>query len=304
MEIIKRTDLAFGALLFSLVSALWVIVLPYNQRPEIDPPQSAAERIDGQRDPHDAPARMVEPPGQPKQSGGHGDAPELYGVKPGEFLLFLATVGLWYATARLVSESRTSTRQQLEALQRTADAQSRDMQASIEAAERGVAMAGYAAEASHESNKIAKRTAERQLRAYLSLVDFTMNEERHEFIIVAKNDGQTPALGVTTFFNIQWFPPGQDLPENFAFTDYPQGNRGTGPVTVTPSQSRPWSFPVPWDKIEQFNDGRIGSLYLYGRFTYHDVFGEARRSNFCLEFVRFGDGKGGIRVADRHNDST
>src|SRR5438105_982412 len=50
-----------------------------------------------------------------QQTGGHSDTYEFYGVKPGEFLLFLATVGLWYATARLVRDAKENARRQLRA---------------------------------------------------------------------------------------------------------------------------------------------------------------------------------------------
>jgi hypothetical protein len=150
----------------------------------------------------------------------------------------------------------------------------------------------------------AEDTAKRQLRAYLGLARFNIEWERHEFIIVVRNDGQTPARQVSAFFNTQWYPPGQDLPLDFSFADYNQDPDGSGPIFITPGQEHPWSFQLDWERFTRFNNGALAQFYLYGRFEYFDVFGEQRISEFCYQAVRFSSGGGAFRVASRHNDAT
>jgi hypothetical protein len=93
-------------------------------------------------------------------------------------------------------------------------------------------------EAGERQRLLSEDTAKRQLRAYIGLVRNDMNFERHEFIIVVKNSGQTPGMQVTPFFNMQWYVPGSDMPADFAFADYPQ-NPGSGPIFMTPGQEHP-----------------------------------------------------------------
>src|SRR5665213_4277369 len=112
-----------------------------------------------------------------------------------------------------------------------------------------------------------ERHSERELRAYVGLVRHSINAERHEFVIVTKNDGQTPARGVTPIFNQQWYSVGEDMPDDFGFADYAQ-TIGSGPVYITPGQEAPWSFQLTWDRFMQFANGQLGQFYIYGRFEY------------------------------------
>jgi hypothetical protein len=144
----------------------------------------------------------------------------------------------------------------------------------------------------------------RQLRAYLGLLRHDIHDERHEFVIVVRNDGQTPAREVIPFFNFQWYALGKDMPADFHFADYPQPSDGSGAIFVTPGQEHPWSFAMDWARFQQFNAGQIGQFYLYGRFEYVDVFGAHHESQFCYQAVRFTGGGGAFRVYSRHNDCT
>jgi hypothetical protein len=96
-----------------------------------------------------------------------------------------------------------------------------------------------------------KSTAERQLRAYIGLIGHDMHWDRHEFVIVIRNDGQTPARQVRSFFNQQWYTSGHDLPADFAFPDYPQPTGGSNSVFITPGQQHPWAFELDWTRFQQ-----------------------------------------------------
>jgi hypothetical protein len=151
---------------------------------------------------------------------------------------------------------------------------------------------------------LGNRTAERELRAYLGFVGHNIQFERHEFVIVVKNHGQTPAREVRPFFNIQWYALGHTMPPDFAFADYPQHAGGSGPIFLNPGQEHPWSFVIDWDRFEWFVSGNLGEFYVYGRFEYLDVFGKRRQSQFNYQAVRFAEGGGAFRTGDRHNDCT
>jgi hypothetical protein len=148
-----------------------------------------------------------------------------------------------------------------------------------------------------------RETAERQLRAYLALVRFELDFDKHEFVVVVRNDGQTPGREVIPFFNVQWYEVGHEMPPDFAFPDYEQDPNESGPVSITPGQEHRWSFAFDWKIFEQFNDRKIGPFYFYGRFEYIDVFGERRFNNFCFQAVRFERG-GAFRVHSKHNEAT
>lgn len=87
----------------------------FQQGKGIDAKQWASESVQSQSDAQHTSPGVVKPASQPQQSGGHGDTYDIYGVKPGEFLLFLATIGLWYATNRLVRDARQTAKRQLRA---------------------------------------------------------------------------------------------------------------------------------------------------------------------------------------------
>jgi hypothetical protein len=110
-------EIVLGALLTVAVFATGMLFS--SQHPQqgigIDPKHRAAESVQSRSDAQHASPGEVKPVGQQQQSGGHGDTHEIYGVKPGEFLLFLATIGLWYATILLVKDARKTAERQLRA---------------------------------------------------------------------------------------------------------------------------------------------------------------------------------------------
>jgi hypothetical protein len=113
----RTPELFLGAFLTVAVFAMGMLFSSQHsqQGKWIDAKQGAAESVQGDSDAPRGSMGMIEPTGQPKQAHGDGDTHEIYGVKPGEFLLFLATIGLWYATNRLVRDARKNSERQLRA---------------------------------------------------------------------------------------------------------------------------------------------------------------------------------------------
>jgi hypothetical protein len=110
-------EIAVGALLTVAVFAVGMLFS--SQHPQqvvgINPKQGTAESVQGHSDAQHASPGEVKPVSQPEQANRHSDTHEIYGVKPGEFLLFLAAIGLWYATNRLVRDARQTAERQLRA---------------------------------------------------------------------------------------------------------------------------------------------------------------------------------------------
>jgi len=206
---------------------------------------------------------------------GHSEG-GLLGVKPGEWLmfvatalLFVATVGLWWATVRLV--------------------------------------------------KGAEKTAERQLRAYVSVTSKGLDEqsevqERYVHCLEVRNTGQTPAydLKIESVTNSLMHP----IPPEFCF---PLDPLGSNPSFMMLGASLGVEHVSYADQI--LDDGELlltkspGSgrrVYTYGTVSYRDVFGHCRRTEFCYffewRFDNLPDGKALPRIAvhpsELHNDAS
>jgi hypothetical protein len=88
-------------LLWAIIGSLAITVValfpshyPYSQTPKVDPQQESAQH---------STTNLKDSTGDENKRDGskHAQDTEIWGVKRGEWLLFLATVGLWYATWRL-----------------------------------------------------------------------------------------------------------------------------------------------------------------------------------------------------------
>jgi len=228
-------------------------------------------------------------------------------------VLAISTIGLWLATNKLWAAGE----RQLELLRESSATQSRDMQASIQAANelagasnRGAAAASKSSIAIAESNKIARESAERQIRAYISVqpYDFEFLRGTNKAIAcTAKykihNAGQTPAHHVRTDvdFRIAPWPLTESLAplkENMLVFD-----RSVGPgETISGSAKK-------GQDISELRDGM--RLYLIGCVKYRDVFERNRETWFCGSFPeaeRLLSGIGRIEISfansERHNEAT
>jgi hypothetical protein len=105
-----------SAVIFTLaifVVALWPSHYPYGQIPKVDAQHQAENGVGGGSQASNGPASQVSPSGeQQRQHSGDASEVSILGVKPGEWLLSIATLMLWAATVGLVrSADRTAERQ-------------------------------------------------------------------------------------------------------------------------------------------------------------------------------------------------
>jgi hypothetical protein len=114
---LRVPEIVLGVLLTVAVFAMGMLFS--SQHPQqvvgINPKQGTAEGVQSRSDAQHATPGEVKPVSQPEQASRNSDTHEIYGVKPGEFLLFLATVGLWSATILLVWDARKTAERQLRA---------------------------------------------------------------------------------------------------------------------------------------------------------------------------------------------
>ncbi|UFW43043.1 hypothetical protein [Bradyrhizobium sp. WSM471] len=195
------------------------------------------------------------------------------------FTLKRATDKLWEAGER-----------QLHLLGETSAAQSRDMQASIQAAT-------DSANAAITSNQIAVTNAGRQLRAYVTVQDINMVTHRladrvgtlhdnivpgavhtYRFSVILKNGGMTPAINART--NISHNTFNSEIPADFHFPDSTTfGNALIGPQLV-------WHTPSITIQAAELETPLVGALhYLWGWIEYDDIFSSTtrHRTEFCFK---------------------
>lgn len=90
---------------------------PQQQGPRVQPKQETAQGVSGDHKANNAAPAHESPSGKPQEAhNGHdAESGEILGVKRGEWLLFFATLLLWYATMRLVWDARQNAQRQLRA---------------------------------------------------------------------------------------------------------------------------------------------------------------------------------------------
>lgn len=168
-----------------------------------------------------------------------------------------------------------------------------------------------AAKATEASVEAGRDTAKRQLRAYLAVVigggvyqDREKNL-RFEGKPLMINTGQTPAHKIRFITRAAILPiplPKEaDLPET--------GSDSVGETTLGSQQNGSMSGIVDGfshdnevDGVKQMTGGK--ALFVWGRFTYEDVFGESHYTRFCQQL--FWDGQGNVRgfYTPGRNEST
>ncbi len=175
------------------------------------------------------------------------------------------------------------------------------------------------------------RSAERQLRAYISIVKIDVLEQRiiqpypldtktdapekpkggvqliqrFQFTPLIKNTGATPAYKVQiAIFADKLSHP---IPENFNFRD-----------TVSPEQSNftlgpGQKFGIPRALDGLLEDGEIeemrkldsvSKIYCYGVVRYIDAFRVERHTEFCVYLLWSGDKRFCPIISPRHNEAT
>jgi hypothetical protein len=154
----------------------------------------------------------------------------------------------------------------------------------------------------------ARDTAKRQLRAYVivrsqELQKFGQGEVGHVQGIV-ENVGQTPVYNATwrSGINVAEYPMTGDI-------GYPNC-RDIEKESSTPT----WFFgrisypdkdrdrPFTPDEVTRIQAGRAAA-YFHGRFCYHDIFGELRRTDFCMFWAWSGSGLQQANYCPRGNEA-
>ena len=155
----------------------------------------------------------------------------------------------------------------------------------------------------------AKDTAERQLRAYISVEpggNFRQSQKRKtvfEFTPNIVNNGLTPANDVIIHTNIGVVPP--IIPPNF---DYSSTLIGPNPsrATIGPRQSKfngTFLFRNIDRKEMRLIVNKQKCFHLFGRVEYKDVFGHPHTSNFSFViFVGRKSQQTVWRSTEHHND--
>jgi hypothetical protein len=155
----------------------------------------------------------------------------------------------------------------------------------------------------------AEKTAERQLRAYLTVGPVEFNPPKAivgqplRFRYTIHNSGQTPAYKVAPIIKFGLlapdFDPRTELPLN------PEIGEGTKSRGTLGSRRNFRSY-----RVRQIEDSAVRAiqrderrLYLYGTVRYFDVFETEQRTDFCCYIALDGD-RWMTRVTEHGNDAT
>lgn len=135
------------------------------------------------------------------------------------------------------------------------------------------------------SNWIARDTAKRQLRAYLTFdsIEGEVYGSDWHFKLAWKNAGQTPAREVWT--SVQWREVGRPIHPDFAFPEKP-ATPGDGRAVVGPSQLiyATADEPITLD-VKRRVAAKETFVYVWGFVDYRDAFGTQRRTEFASRMV-------------------
>jgi len=197
---------------------------------------------------------------------------------------------LWYATVRLGRDAKETSERQSEEMQRSIAEATR----AATAMEAVAVAASVSARASTESVATLKEVTAKQMRAYLSVV---MNggtfQERGKGIYfginpILTNSGNTPAHGIRYWANagVYDFP----LPDDF---DFPDGEDSVvTSFAIGPHQSVVLNARLPDfvgdDQAQDIKDGKNKRVYIWGKVSYVDVFGQERFTQFSHSIFWFG----------------
>ena len=140
--------------------------------------------------------------------------------------------------------------------------------------------------------KSAEKTAERQIRAYVSVkVGYSFNQGgknklKFEFRPILTNVGQTPAFETEVISALKVLP--YPLPSDYDFS-LPSSNDGRSIMTLGMQQERFTSIvfdrKLSFRELRQIKKASEKRLYVYGIVKYKDVFGRRRHTNYCYSIL-------------------
>lgn len=162
--------------------------------------------------------------------------------------------------------------------------------------------------AGETQRNLAEDTAERQLRAYVSVEAGQNGRQRKgykfDFRPVLINNGLTPAADVQIISNVGVVPP--LIPSNFDYSLPPAPNPSI--TTIGPRQSRVHTLifhrKLTFAEMRGIAKGTL-VFHVYGTVSYKDVFGRARRTNFSMNIlIPSKKLRSHWGYTERHNDET
>jgi hypothetical protein len=172
-----------------------------------------------------------------------------------------------------------------------------------------------AAAAGRQSVRLSRDSAEKQLRAYVSIIDAKAkwledeDDVTHKVLHIKvdfRNTGQTPAHGVRSWALAKSMSTNNP---SFVLEDDPESTDGAGKATQGPGQLNSIAF----FKTFKNDSGvmlswKLGSqsLFVFGKLEYTDVFGVHRRTSFRLVMPPQGIGskRGAFQTCADGNDAT
>lgn len=139
-----------------------------------------------------------------------------------------------------------------------------------------------AADVARDAVNLAAKTAERQLRAYLTIekADVIVREGKIEVTFSVKNSGQTPAYDFTASTNIG----SQIANKPFAHSNVRTG--GTSSGIIGPGNTLHIHEDIAADNrfITALRE-RVFTVYVWGQFEYKDAFNHPRRVDYRARVI-------------------
>ena len=159
--------------------------------------------------------------------------------------------------------------------------------------------------AARKGNRIARKSAERQLRAYIGIhkaaVEYQEEKGRFYFHLIFRNTGQTPAYNVR--LKVEWYDA-KHRPTDTPPADASRGTIGVGGEMhvqfTTEEADRPENVLSAEDCAAIFRTGK--GLWVNARVEYLDAFKKPRYLNFRNKFYKRND-LYGLSATGEGNDS-
>lgn len=231
----------------SAILAVWPPT-PFRETPQINAEHRENGSVANQSQATQKLQALENHEGLSRQEG----SPEFYGVKPGEFLLFIATMGLWYATQRLVTDTREAGVKQLEISRKTI--------------------------------VMTQRPKLRVRNVVATDPDLpTGHYATGQFYV--SNVGGTPAHIIESHCIVYWSSTGLPMKRPY---EGENGNMPIGKITISSGESFPALFQsdTPTERRADPSKKIVGgaSVYVMGWIEYQDDLNIRRRTAFCREF--------------------
>lgn len=163
--------------------------------------------------------------------------------------------------------------------------------------------ANKSAEAAEQTVKIMQDTAQRQMRAYISvngITDWTVDEGYIGFRLTIRNTGQTPAYNLRSGSKVSIAPfPRMDPLPHVPLTEKSLATLGP----ATEQYLIPYGHALSTSELAGFEKTEV-AIYIHGRIEYHDAFGQLRVTSFTKVKRKSLNGNLVIGIDKDGNDAT